>query len=104
MKEKLGCVAIIIFLVMGFVQVLATIKGIQIWFDVPWMLAAFVSLFIGYIPFLGTVAGIMGATAGWGWALWPAIAFFCWPYIIFFAALAVGGVADAVDTEEERML
>ena len=69
MKEKLGCIAALAYLGIGFVQLLATIKGIQISFDWPWILASFVSLIIAYIPIVGTVAGIKGATAGWGWAL-----------------------------------
>lgn len=97
MKEKLGCVAVIVYLMIGFVQLLATIKGIQIWFSVPWILAAFLSLIIAYIPIVGTIAGIKGATAAWGWSLWPAIAFFCWPYVLYIAAVAVGGVADLLN-------
>ncbi len=102
MKEKLGCVAAIVYLGIGFVQLLATIKGIQIWFSVPWILAAFASLIIAYSPVIGTIAGIKGATAAWDWSLWPAIAFFCWPYRLF-AAVAVGGVADLLSRKKEAI-
>lgn len=101
MKEKLGCVAAIVYLAIGFVQLLATIKGIQIWFNMPWILAAFLSSIIAYIPIVGTIAGIKGATAAWGWSLWPAIAFFCWPYALYFAAIAAGGVADLLSRKRE---
>jgi len=94
MKEKVGCAAAIVYLAIGFVQLLAIIKGIQIWFSVPWILAMFLSFIIAYIPIIGTIAGIRGATAAWGWSLWPTIGFFCWPYVLYAAALAVGGVAE----------
>lgn len=100
MKEKLVCVAVIVYLVIGFIQLLAIIKGIQIWFSVPWILATFLSLIIAYIPIIGTIAGIKGAIAAWGWSLWPAIAFFCWPYLLFIAAVAVGGVADLLSRKK----
>jgi hypothetical protein len=94
MKEKLGCVAAIVYVGIGFIQLLATIKGIQILFSMPWILAAFLSSIIAYIPVIGTIAGIKGATAAWGWRLWPAIAFFCWPYVLYIATVAIAGVAD----------
>ena len=93
MKEKLGGVAAIVYLAIGFVQLLATIKGIQVWLGLPWIFAAFLSLIIAYIPIVGTIAGIKGATAAWGWSLWPAITFFCWPYVFYIAAVAAGGAA-----------
>ena len=94
MKEKMGCAAAIIYFTIGVVQLLATIRGIQIWTSMPWILAAFLSMIIAYIPIVGTIAGIKGATVAWGWRLWPAIAFFCWPYAIYIIAIAAGGVAD----------
>jgi len=101
MKDKLGCIAALAYIGIGFVQLLATVKGIQVWFDWPWMLAAFVSLIVAYIPFVGTVAGIKGATAAWGWALWPAIIFFCWPYVLYLAAVTGGGCADVVSRKKD---
>ncbi len=96
MKGKLGCAAAIVYLGVGFVQLLAMLKGIQLWLGVPWILAALVSLVIAYIPIVGTIAGIKGATAAWGWGLWPAIAFFCGPLALTLVAAAAGGVSDLV--------
>lgn len=104
MKEKLGCVAAIVaaivYLAIGFVQLLATIKGIQIWLNAPWIIAAFLSFVIAYIPIIGTIAGIKGATAAWGWSLWGAIAFFCWPYVLYIAAVSVAGVTDLLSRKK----
>ena len=94
MKEKLGCAAYLVYLAIGLVQLLAIIKGIQLWTGASWVLAAFLSLLVAYIPIVGTIAGIKGATDTWGWDVWPAIAFFCWPYVLYFVAVAAGGVAD----------
>jgi hypothetical protein len=94
MKEKLGCAAAIVYLAIGCVQILAIIEGIQIWLSAPWLLAAFLSMVIAYIPIVGTIAGVKGATAAWGWGLWPAITFFCWPYALYIIAIAAGGIAD----------
>src|SRR2546427_10797530 len=94
MKEKLGCLAAIVYAAVGFVQVLAIIDAIRIWLGIPWILAAFLSLIIGYIPLVGTIAGIYGATSAWGWNLGWAIALFFGAFVISIAAVAVGGVSD----------
>ena len=94
MKEKLGCAAALVYLGVGAVQVLAIIKGIQFWSGMPWIVSTFLSLIVAYIPVLGTIAGIKGAMSAWGWNLWPAVAFFCWPYALFLLAAAVGGIVD----------
>jgi len=94
MKENLGCLAAIVYGVIGLVQVLAIIDGIQVWLGIPWILAAFLSLIIGYIPLVGTIAGIRGATTAWGWNLGWAIALFFGGLVISIAAVAIGGVSD----------
>ena len=102
MKRTIGCVAIVVYLAIGFVQLLAAVKGIQLWLDWPWILAAFISLFVAYIPVVGTVAGIVGATAAWGWGLWPAIALFCSPYVLYVIAIATGAVELSPQAEEDE--
>ena len=94
MKEILGLAAALVYFGIGFVQLLAMIKGLQLWFSIPWILAAVLSLVVAYIPVVGTIAGIKAATEAWGWDLWPAIAFFCGPYVLYIAAIAAGGVVD----------
>lgn len=93
MKTALGCGAAVLYFGIGFVQLLAAIKGIQLWMGVPWLIAVVISTFVAWIPVVGTVAGIKGATDAWGWGFWPAVAFFCWPFVIYVIAIAGGGIA-----------
>src|SRR5262245_60182017 len=93
MKENLGYVAALIYFGIGLVQLLATVKGIQTWTGLPWLIAAFISMFVAYIPLVGTVAGIKVAIDAWGWGFWSSVAFFGWPYVIYILAIAVGSVA-----------
>lgn len=86
---RLGCVAQVVYLVYGFVQLLLIVKGVQVWFKISGILSVLLSLIIAYIPIVGPIAGIKGAMAFWGWSLWGAIAFFCWPYVLYlWAAIA----------------
>jgi hypothetical protein len=82
---------------------LATIKGIEIWLGLPWIVAAFISFIIAFLPLVGTIAGIKGATDAWGWNLWPAIAFFCWPYALYIVAVSVAGIVDLLSRRKERI-
>ncbi len=92
MKDKLGCAGVIVYFVLGIFQFVAAYKGVQIWFEGPWILTTAITLIAAYIPILGTVVGIKGAMAAWGWGLWPSIAFFCWPFGVVLLAAIVGGV------------
>ena len=56
-------------------------------------LRAVISMFVAYIPLIGTVAGIKGAIDAWGWGFWSSVAFFFWQFVIYALAFAVGGVA-----------
>lgn len=86
--------AFIAYFGIGLVQLAAIVHGVQIWLGLPWLLAALLSAIVVYIPILGTIAGIKGATTAWGWRLMPTIVFFCAPYVIYMAATAVGGLVD----------
>lgn len=103
MKQTIGCAVFIVYLGIGLVQLLASINGIQLWFDWPWILAALVSLFVAYIPVVGTVAGIVGATAAWGWGLWPTIALFCSPYVLYVIAILTGAVELSPQDEQDEV-
>ncbi len=104
MLKKLGYLAIafavVVYLAMGFIQLFAVIKGLQIWLSVPWIVAAFLSFVIAYIPVLGTIVGIKGAMDGWGWSLWPTIAFFCWPYCLYILVISVAGAAGLLGRKD----
>jgi hypothetical protein len=61
-----GCIFYVVYLAMGFVQLLAIVAGVQEWLDISWVLAGIVALFLAYIPAIGTIVGIMGAVEAWG--------------------------------------
>jgi hypothetical protein len=89
-------------MLIGLVQWLATIKGLQTWLKFPWLIAALLSLIVAWIPIVGTIAGIKGAMAAWGWNVWPSIGVFCGPFIIYLIAIAVGGVVDLLRRKGTR--
>jgi hypothetical protein len=55
------------------------------------VIGGFICFIIAWIPIIGTLAGIKGAMAGWGWKLWPALALFCGPYALYLFAIVCGG-------------
>jgi len=99
MKAKLGCLAAIAYILVGFVQILAMIKGVQIWLGIPWIMAAILSTIIAYIPLVGMIAGIKGAMVAWGWTLGTSVAFFCWPLALYGLLCIVG--APPNNTEKQ---
>ncbi len=94
MKENAGCIFYVIYLLMGLVQIFAIVKGVQIWFGLEVILSFIVAILITYIPIVGTVAGIIGASKGWGWSYTWAILFFGWPYLIYLILILSVGVSD----------
>ena len=69
-------IGFVIFLAVGLIQVAATIAGVEGWLGLPGWLAVPVSLFLGYVPLLGSVLGFLGAVKYWGWAWgWAALLF-----------------------------
>lgn len=78
----------IAFFAYGIICFLATLAGIEIWFGVNTFFAFIISLFIAYIPIIGTIAGFIGAVDGWGWSnLQAGLLFFGPPIFIFILAM-----------------
>ena len=67
------------FLVLGCFQLLAIVAGLQA-YGLTAFVAWVVAFLTAYIPLIGTVAGMYGAVAGWGWT-WPQAA------LLFFGPL-----------------
>ena len=55
------------YTITGFIGFFAIIKGFQVWFNIPWILALIVSAFLTYIPLLGNFVMYHGMVNGWGW-------------------------------------
>ena len=89
-SSPLGC---LIYTLMGIVQIAATIVGFEAWWGWNGFFAIVGAIFVGYIPILGTITGIMGAIEGWGWSPVWAILLFCWPLAIYLAAFLCNIIA-----------
>jgi len=95
MKAILG----IAYFVLGIVQLFAEIDGLHQVLGWPTLLCWIVAVFTAYIPLVGTVAGIWGARAAWGWT-WPAsLGLFLGIPALMLAAV---GIVAAVASMAER--
>jgi len=92
-------IGFVLFLALGLFQLAATYAGLVDWLGVPWLLAVLLSVFIGWMPLVGTVLGVLGAVYVWHWAWWQAV-------LLFFGVqaliLGVGGFAGIVAWFSER--
>ena len=60
-------VGFILYFGLGILQFTAILSGIQDWIGLHWLIAIPISLFIGYLPFIGTIFGLFSAIQVWGW-------------------------------------
>jgi hypothetical protein len=82
-KTSLPIVWVIGYGLLGVVQVLAILDGIEAALGVHWLLAGLLGLFLAYMPVIGTLLGIWGAVAAWGWRLPAALALFLGPHVVY---------------------
>ena len=83
------------FVIVGFIQWFAIIDGLEGWFGLPWWIAGFISMFLSYIPLLGSFIGYYAATEIWGWSTIGSIAlFFGWMIFCLFL-LGIQTLIDA---------
>lgn len=85
---------VILYFILGIIQILAIIKGIQHYFDVWTFVAALVAMVLSYIPFIGGIAGIIGAKYGWNWEWWQAIMLFMWQPVIYMGFMGAFNIAS----------
>lgn len=78
MAALIRIVLFLAFGIIGVIQVFATVDGVAYFTGwskfASWMLA----LCLGWVPLLGTLTGIYGAVAAWGWSWFGAVALFTW--------------------------
>lgn len=80
-------VGFVLYFGLGILQFAATLSGIESWLGLHWLIAIPVSLFIGYLPFVGTIFGLLGAIQAWGWEwYWAVLLFFGWMGLTFVLA------------------
>ena len=90
MKNGLSALGCIVYAVMGIIQIAATVTGFKAWWGWNDFFAILGAVFVGYLPVIGTIMGIMGAVKGWHWQPLLAILFFCWP-VILYVFITMGG-------------
>lgn len=98
MKETvtglLGTITILSFYGIGFVQIFATYSFFRHYWDWNWLISAFGAMFIGYIPLIGSIAGVVAATKVWGWELWVAVLLFFYPIFLWGLLMLLGGTVS----------
>ena len=93
MEGMIKLLAILVYTVMGILQTVAFLKGIEYWWGWSWYVGIFIALPICYIPILGTIVGIIGAIKALNWSPIFSILLFTWPYIIFIVLMAGVGLS-----------
>lgn len=77
----------IIYVAIGLLQYFAIQDGLTSWVGLPWLIAVPAAFVLGYIPIVGSVLGVLGASYVWKWSWTSAILLFCWPVVLFGFAL-----------------
>ena len=74
---------------MAALRVVATWQGLEHSQGLPRMLAMVGGGIVGAVPILGSITGMWGAMAAWGWSLLPSLLVFFWyvPMLMIAAAL-----------------
>jgi hypothetical protein len=86
----LGGLLKLVYFLVGVLQFAAIMSAAHVWWGLGTIWSIVVAAILAYIPFVGTVAGILGAHTGWGWG-WPAsLLLFLWPYVLVLALALVG--------------
>lgn len=82
MFERLGCIFQITYFAVGAIALVATWDGVEEFLGVHSIVAFVITLCIVYVPLLGQIAGVYGATEVWGWEMWQAILLFFGPFVL----------------------
>ena len=107
MKTTLTALGVAVYILVGILQLAASMSGLEYWlgFKLHWAVWVFglpFFLVFAELPVIGTVAGIVGAVHGWNWTYPWAIAFFMWPYALFLVAILVAIVFGAIQKKRNR--
>ena len=68
----------IAYFIVGIVQLFAIIDGVGRALHISGFFAWVIGLFLTYIPLVGSIAGVYGATKAWHWELWQSAGLFFW--------------------------
>jgi hypothetical protein len=84
-------IAIIAYIIVGIVQFVAMIGGLSDWIGSTFI-AILISFILGWIPIIGTIAGIYHSVNSWDWNIFASILFFCFPLVLAI----IGGIGATI--------
>lgn len=82
------------FLVVSCIQVVATVDGVQHLLGWGTFWSWTVAIVVGWMPILGSITGVYGAHAAWGWSLLGSLALFLWPMLLYAAFSLVDSIRN----------
>jgi hypothetical protein len=82
------------YLGLGLLQIAAFAAGLEVWLGIPVGLGFVIAFFIGPIPVVGTVLGMVGAHSAWGWSWLAAFILFFGPLIAGFGLAVLASVLE----------
>ena len=89
------------YFVVGIIQLFAIARGFSFALGIPEFVGFLLAFFLTWIPLIGTVAGVYGAIAVWGWWWVWAVFLFAWPYLV---GIAYFGAASVIGWQESRRI
>lgn len=98
----LSTVAVVSYLVIGLVQFFAMYDFFREywgWWSIPSGLA---SMFVSYMPLVGSIAGVVAATNVWGWSLINSLLLFFFPIVIMLIVGVLVGFGNLVSSLAKR--
>lgn len=82
------------YLLVGVIQFFALWDGLNYALGLPSIVGFILSIFLTYIPIIGTLLGIYGAVNVWGWDLIRAVLLFFWYVPVLLVVLLIGGIGS----------
>ena len=80
-KKRLMMLFPLIF-VLGVLQFFSMLNGLEIWFELHWVVAIPLAILLDGMPVVGTVISMFGAVDAWGWSWLMASLLFLGPLVI----------------------
>lgn len=84
----------IAYLLVGLFQLFAIMDGVGHFLNVGGFLSFIIALLLTYIPIVGSIAGVYGATEVWDWTIWQSALLFFWYVPVFIILYFAGLIAD----------
>lgn len=86
------------YFVIGLVQLFAVWDGVEFFLGaesfIGKMFAFFISLFVTYIPIIGSAIGVYGAINAWDWSLTKSLVLFFWYVPVYILYIGYAFIAD----------